>query len=105
GLAEFLDDATGECADIRAAVAADVGFIAHAAQRHTRKTASQARGNRLTQRSLADTRRADKAENRPAAQRIETADGEEFNDALLDLFEIVVIAIEDALGFSDVQVV
>ena len=43
----------------------DFSLITHAAQRHTHKFTPRSLGNRLAQRGFADTRRADKAENRP----------------------------------------
>ena len=67
GLAEFLDDAAGECADVGAAMAADVGFVAHAAQRDAHEVAAQRCGDGFAEAGFADARRADEAEDRAAA--------------------------------------
>ena len=54
---------------------------------------------------LADTGRAEQAENRPLFVLLELADGEVFEDALLDLFEAVVILVEDLAHRGNLEVV
>ena len=69
GLAQLGDDAAGHGADVGAAVAADVGLVAHAAERDADELAAHRLGDDLAERRLADARRADEAEDRAAAVR------------------------------------
>jgi hypothetical protein len=62
-----LDDLAGHRADIGAAVAADLGLVAHAAQRHAHELAAGRLGDRLAERGLADAGRADEAQDRARA--------------------------------------
>ena len=64
-LLERLDDAAGNRADVGAAVAADLGFVAHAAERDPDELAVHRARDRLAERRLADAGRADEAEDRP----------------------------------------
>ncbi len=64
GAANRLDDAAGHGADVRAAMAAQLGLVVQAAQAHALEFASQRAGDRFSERRLADTRRADKAQDR-----------------------------------------
>ena len=61
--AQRLDDAPGHRTDIGAAVTADFGFIMDAAQRHAHELAPQRAGDRLAEGGLANTRRADEAQD------------------------------------------
>ena len=63
-LLHALDDLAGHRADIGAAVAADLGLVAHAAQRHAHELAARRPRDRLAERGLADAGRADEAEDR-----------------------------------------
>ena len=58
-----LDNLTGQCPDVGAPVTANFGFIAHSTQRHADKLAAGGLRNRHAQRSLADARRADEAQD------------------------------------------
>jgi hypothetical protein len=82
-------------------MAADLGFIVHAAQRGAHELAPERPGDRLAKRGLADPGRSDEAQNRPVTGRVELAHGEELDDALLDLVEAEVIGVEDASRFGD----
>ena len=104
-LADPLDDAAGQRADVGAAMAADLGLVAHAAERDADELAAQRARDRAPERGLADARRADEAEDRAAGVRLQLAHGEIFEDALLDLFEIVVILVEHLLRVREVEVV
>jgi hypothetical protein len=81
GFFERLDDVARKRADISAAVAADLGLVVHSAQRHARELAPERLGNTLAERGLAHARRADKAQDRPVAVRIELAHRQEFQNA------------------------
>jgi len=84
-----------------AAMAANFGFIAHAAK-ETRTNLRPWRGQWTWRGGLAHAGRPDKAEDGALGILDELADGEEFEDALLDLLEAVMFFIEDFLGGLDV---
>ena len=69
GPAQPLDDLSGQRADVGAAMAADFGLVAHAAERHADELAAERFGNRPGQRRLADAGRPDEAENRALHRR------------------------------------
>ena len=58
GLLHHLDDLARERADVGPPVAADLGLVAHAAERQPHELAVQRSGDRLGERRLADARRA-----------------------------------------------
>ena len=91
GLLHRLDDLAGQRADVSAAMAANLRLIAHAAQRHADKLAAGGLGDRHAERGLAHARRSDEAENRALRILHQLAHGEKLEDALLDLFEAVVV--------------
>ncbi len=63
-LGQVLQDLARHRTDIRAPVTANFRLIAHAAQRHTHELAIGRLGNRLAQRGLTHTRRANQAQDR-----------------------------------------
>ncbi len=95
----------GHRADVRAAVPADLGLVAHAADRDALELAAQRLGDRLPERGLADAGRPDEAEDRPVQVVLQLAHGEELEDAVLDLLEVVVVAVEDLARVLEVEVV
>ena len=101
--AHALDDPARQRADVRAAVAADLGLVAHAAQRDADELAPQRARDRLAERRLADAGRADEAEDRALLPRRELAHGQVLEDALLHLLEVVVIGVEDLARLIEVQ--
>ena len=104
GLLEALDDLARQRADVGAAVAADLGLVAHAAQRDAHEVAAGGARDRLAERGLADARRADEAQDRALHALDQRLHGEVLEDALLRLLEPVVILVEHALGLGDVVV-
>ncbi len=90
-LVDAGDDLARQGADVGAPVAADLGLVAHAAQRDADELASQRPGDRLAERRLADPRRADEAEDRPLHLLLQLADAEVLEDPRLDLLEVVVV--------------
>ena len=98
-----LDDAARQRAHVGAPVAADLGLVAHAAQRHADELAAQRPRDRLAERGLADAGRPDEAEDRPARLWRELADRQVLEDALLHLLEAVVVLVEDLARVVDVQ--
>src|SRR5208282_3980509 len=101
-LLHHLDDLAGQGANVGAAMAANFGFIAHAAKGNADELAAGGVANGHGERGLAHTRRPDKAEDGALGILDELAHGEEFEDALLDLLEAVVLFIENFLGGLDV---
>ena len=102
GLLHHLDDLAGEGADVGAAMAADLRLVAHAAERQPDELAVHRARDRLGQRGLADARRAGEGEDRRLRLLDERADGEELEDAVLDLLEAVVVLVEDLLGALEI---
>ena len=97
GLAHRLDDLAGHRADVGAPVTADLGLVAHAAERHAHEFAAGRLRDRLAERGLADAGRADQAQDRPGQLVGALLHGEIFDDALLDLLQAEVIVVEDLL--------
>src|SRR5690606_9035717 len=60
-------------------------------------------GDALTERRLADARRADEAQDRATAFRVQLAHREILEDAALDLLEPVVILVEDLARLRDID--
>ena len=95
-----FDNAAGHRADVGLAVAADIRLVAHAAERQPRDLAVHRLGDRQRDRRLADARRADETQNLPLRLGVELAHGDELQNALLDLLQAVVVAVENlARGF------
>ena len=84
-------------------MAADFRFVVHAAEAEPRKLAAGGAGDALPERCLADAGRADEAQDRTLAFRIDLAHGEIFENAALDLRQSVVVFLEDAAGFGDID--
>ena len=103
GPAQPLDDLPGQRADVGAAVAADFRLVAHAAERHAHELAAERLGDRARQRGLADAGRADEAEDRPLHVRVQLADGQVLEDAVLRLLEAGVVGVEHALRLRQVD--
>ena len=61
GLLDRPGDAAGQGADVGAAVAADLGLVAHAAEGDPHERAAQGAADRLAERRLADAGRARRA--------------------------------------------
>ncbi len=84
----------GHRADVRAAVAADLCLVAHAADRKPRELALERARDRLAERRLADAGRPDEAEDLPRRVVAELRDREVLDDPVLDLLEVVVILVQ-----------
>ena len=91
GALHVLDDLAGQRADVGAAMAANLGFVAHAAEREAHELAAGGLGDGHAERSFADARRSDEAEDRALGILDQLAHGEEFEDALLDFLQAVVV--------------
>ena len=102
GLLHHLDELSGKGADIRAAMSADLSFIAHAAQRHADKLAAGRLSDRHTERSLADAWRSDEAQDGAFWVLYQLADRQKFQNAILYLFQSVVVGIQDLFRTLDI---
>ena len=105
GLAKLGDDPAGHRADVGSPMAADVGLIAHAAEGDADEFPSHRLGDALAERGFADARRADEAEDRAAAVRLELPHRQVFDDSAFHLFQIVMVAVEDLPGLGQVDLV
>ena len=105
GVAQRADDRAGHRADVGAAVAADLGLVADAADRDPLELAAERAGDRAAEAGLADPGRADEAEDRAGRVRVQLAHREVLEDPVLDLLEVVVVGVEDLAGVADVEVV
>ena len=83
-------------------MAADLGLVAYAAERHADELAAERPRNRLADRGLAGAGRADQGQDRPgalvlldAALLAQLADGEVLHDPVLDVVEAVVVLVQD----------
>ena len=75
---------------------ADLGLVAHAAERDADELPRHGARDRLAERRLADAGRADEAQDRALHVAFQLPDRQVLDDALLDLVEIVVILVEHA---------
>ena len=117
-----LDDAARHRADVGAAVAANLGLVPYAAQRHAHELAVERTGDALAQRGLAHTRRANQHQDRGAQLVVgvflgaavfgltgllrlmrQLAHRQKFQDAVFDVAQRVVIGVEDVSRAGDVE--
>ena len=100
--------------DVGAAVTADLGLVAHAAQGDADELAPEGVGHGLAERRLADARRPDEGQDgaraapvhrRQAALGLQLAHGEVLEDALLDVRQTVVVGLQNARRLFDVEAV
>ena len=86
-------------------MAADLGLVAHAAQGDAGELASQRIGHAPAQGSFAHAGRADQAEDRAFDLFPALDDGQELQQAILDLRQPEMLLVEDALGFGQIEFV
>ena len=103
--AQLLNDAARHGADVRAPMTADLCFVAHPAETNPHKFAAERVGDRLAETGFAHAGRPQKTKDRAVPLRIEFSHGEIFDQALLNFFQIVVVAIEDLLRQIEIEVV
>ena len=93
---------------------ADLGLVAHAAERHAAELAAQGARHRLTERRLAHARRAHQGQDgaraalgggSEAAVDAQLAHREVLDDAVLHVVQTVVVGVEDGAGFGDLETV
>jgi hypothetical protein len=84
---------------------ADLRLVPYAAEGHSHELPAERARDRLAERGLADAGRSDEAEDRSLQFSRELEHGDVLDDALLDLLQAVVVLVENALHFLDVDVV
>ena len=99
---ERPDQPAGERPDVRAPVAADLGLVADAAERHPDELASGRPCDRLADRGLAGAGRPDQGQDRAGllvlvdpALDAQLLDGDVLDDPVLDVLEAGVVRVED----------
>ncbi len=101
GLLQVGDDLARQRADIGAAMAANLGLVAHAAERLADELAPRRLGDRLAEAGLADAGRPDEAQDRPLQLVGARLHREIFDDPVLDLLERIMVLVEDGLRLDD----
>src|SRR5712692_6369484 len=64
GFLHHLDNLSGQSADVGSSMTANLSLVTDAAQRQAHKLSTRSAGDRFSETRLADSRRADKTENR-----------------------------------------
>ena len=105
GAADAAQDVAWQRADVGAAMPADLRLVTHAAERDALELAADGTGDRATERRLAGARGPDEAQDRRARVALEAAHREEFEDALFDLVQPVMVLVEDRPCMLEVEVV
>ena len=101
-----LDDPSRQRTDIRTAVTAHFGLIAHAAKGNTHELPAKGFSDRFSQGGLSRPRRPDETQDRlPISVRLKAADGNRFQDAVLGFFQPVMILFQHFYSVCDIQVV
>ena len=95
----------GQGAHVGAAVAPNLRLVPHAAQGEAHELAAQGPGDGAAQGGLAGARRAHEAEDGALHVGLQFPHRQVFQDAFLDLFQVVVVFVQDLPGLGQVQVV
>ncbi len=101
GVAQGADEPARQRADVRAPVAADLGLVAHAAERHAHELAPRGTGDRLADGGLARAGRPDQREDGAgllvlgdAALLAQLPHGDVLDDAVLHVLEAGVVGVQ-----------
>ncbi len=92
-------------ANVGAAVALDFGFVAHAADAEAVERPAEGFGDGFANAGFTHTRRADQQHDRAADLAFVRTDGEEFEDAVLDVVQTRVVLVEDFACVLEVEFV
>ena len=84
-------------------MAANLRLVVHAAQRDALELAAQRPRNRPAQAGFAHARRAHKAQNRPLHVRLQLQHAQVVENAVLHLFKLVVILVENLAGLANID--
>src|SRR5690606_20085240 len=100
-----LHEFTGHGADIGAAVAFDFGFIAHAAHAEPVELTAQGIGYRTPNGGFTHPGRAEQQQDGTTHFALEGAFGQELDDTVFYIVRAVVVPVQHAAGFGQVEVV
>ena len=103
GFLHHLNDLTGQRADVGAAMSSNLGFVTHAAQRQAHKLSARSASDRFSQTRLANSRRADKTENRAARVLHQLTHGKVFENAVLDLVQTEMVFVENFFSLGEIS--
>ena len=103
--AQALDDAPRHGADVRAAVAADLRFVTHAAERDADEAPAERARDGLAERGLAHAGRPHEAQDRRLVLARELQHRQVLDQALLHLLQAEVVLVQHLLHVGDVEVV
>ena len=101
GPLHVLDNLAGHGADVGAPMAANLGLVVDAAEREPHKFAASRFGDRHSQRSFAHARRPCETKDRALGIFHELTHGEKLKNALLDLFQAVVVCVQHLFRVLD----
>ncbi len=100
-----LEEFAGHGPDVGAPVALDLGLVADAAHREAVETPAQGVGDGAADGGLADAGWSRQEDDGAGDLALHDAHGQEFEDAFLDVFEPVVVLVQDPPGALEVQFV
>ena len=92
---QALDDLPRQRADIGPAVAADFGFVVHAAHRNARELAAQRARDGLAERGFPHARRSHEAQDGALQHRPELQHRQVVENPVLHFFQVVVVLVQD----------
>ena len=104
-LDQAFDDASRHGSDIRLAVSAYLRLVVYASERHAHILAFQRGRDGSSERGFSHARRAVEADDGRFEVAFQLQHGEVFKDALLHLFQSVVVLVEHLLGVRYVDIV
>ena len=84
-------------------MSSNLGFVAHATERHSHELATERARHRTTKRRLPDSRRTDQTEDLSVQSADKRHHRDEVEDSVLDLVESVVVGVENGAGARDVE--
>ena len=102
GFLHHLQHLAGQRSDVGSAMAADLGFVAHAAERKTNELAAGGLGDRHSERRFTHAGRSDKAQDGSFGVLHQAAHREEFENAFFDLLQAVMIGFQHLLRVVEV---
>ena len=105
GFFNHLNNASRQGANVGAPVAADFRFVVNAPHAKAHKFAANGPRNGAPQTGLSHSRRTGKTQNGPFGFFFQLAHGQKFQNAVLDIFQVEVVLIQDFLGILQIHVV
>ncbi len=100
---QSLNNLAGQRADVGAPVAANLGFVVHAAKSDAHEFAAERTRDGLAERSFADTWRPHEAKDWPLHAGLKFLHRQVIEDALLHLLQVVVVFVQNLVRFRDID--